>query len=183
MGLCLIITHLKFNSKQSSTRDLANEILHLFKHLSSEKKKILLPVVDKCDNHVLYRIASQIWQLLQHGMPMEGQELLYLLLEEAAKKMCVILQCIFRHDFLSPCTTKFRVSKLFQHQYVLLLWWSATVATVLRPLKSVVWKYISPRINFCLYIVCFDWPSFYQDSQYGMKTVLVTNMYSTPFFW
>ena len=27
----------KFNSKQSSTRDLAKEILHLFKHLSSEK--------------------------------------------------------------------------------------------------------------------------------------------------
>ena len=26
-----------FNSKQSSTRDLAKEILHLFKHLSSEK--------------------------------------------------------------------------------------------------------------------------------------------------
>ena len=27
----------KFNSKQSSTQDLAKEILHLFKHLSSEK--------------------------------------------------------------------------------------------------------------------------------------------------
>ena len=27
----------KFNSKQSSTRDLSKEILHLFKHLSSEK--------------------------------------------------------------------------------------------------------------------------------------------------
>ena len=27
----------KFNSKQSSTWDLAKEILHLFKHLSSEK--------------------------------------------------------------------------------------------------------------------------------------------------
>ena len=29
-------------------------------------KKILL--ADKCDNHVLYHVASQIWQLLQHGM-------------------------------------------------------------------------------------------------------------------
>ena len=28
----------KFNSKQSSTKDLAKEILHLFKHLSSEKE-------------------------------------------------------------------------------------------------------------------------------------------------
>ena len=29
-------------------------------------KRILL--ADKSDNHVLYHIASQIWQLLQHGM-------------------------------------------------------------------------------------------------------------------
>ena len=46
---------------QSSTQDLANELLQLFKHLSSEKK-------DKYDNHILYRVASQIWQLLQYGM-------------------------------------------------------------------------------------------------------------------
>ena len=31
------ILYLKFNSKQSSTQDLAKEILHLFKHLSLEK--------------------------------------------------------------------------------------------------------------------------------------------------
>ena len=60
-GLMFDSIYLKFNSKQSSTRDLAKEILHLFKHLSSEK-------ADKSDNHVLYHIASQIWQLLQHGM-------------------------------------------------------------------------------------------------------------------
>ena len=36
-GLKFDSIHLKFNSKQSSTRDLAKEILHLFKHLSSEK--------------------------------------------------------------------------------------------------------------------------------------------------
>ena len=53
--------YLKFNSKQSSTRDLAKEILHLFKHLSSEKGFY-------SDNHVLYHVASQIWQLLEHGM-------------------------------------------------------------------------------------------------------------------
>ena len=29
-------------------------------------KRILL--VDKSNNHVLYHIANQIWQLLQHGM-------------------------------------------------------------------------------------------------------------------
>ena len=29
-------------------------------------KRILL--ADKSDNHVLYHVASQIWQLLQHGM-------------------------------------------------------------------------------------------------------------------
>ena len=36
-----------------------------------------------------------------------------------------------------------------QHQYVLLLWWSDIVATVLRPLNSVVQN--KNRINFCLY--------------------------------
>ena len=34
-------------------------------HLSSEKKNLL---ADKSGNNVLYRIASQIWQLLQYGM-------------------------------------------------------------------------------------------------------------------
>ena len=36
-GLMFDSIYLKFNSKQSSTWDLANEILNLFKHLSSEK--------------------------------------------------------------------------------------------------------------------------------------------------
>ena len=36
-GLMFDTINLKFNSKQSSTRDLAKEILHPFKHLSSEK--------------------------------------------------------------------------------------------------------------------------------------------------
>ena len=36
-GLMFDSIYLKFNSKQSSTWDLAKEILHLFKHLSSEK--------------------------------------------------------------------------------------------------------------------------------------------------
>ena len=43
----------KFNSKQSSTPDLAKEI-HLFKHLSSEKKILL---ADKSDDYALYHIA------------------------------------------------------------------------------------------------------------------------------
>ena len=37
-----------------------------------------IPLADKSDNHALYHITSQIWQLLQHGMglqarPVEGQ--------------------------------------------------------------------------------------------------------------
>ena len=43
----------KFNSKQSSTRDLAKEILHLFKPILG--KRILL--ADKSDDYVLYHIA------------------------------------------------------------------------------------------------------------------------------
>ena len=65
--------HLKFNSKQSSTRNLGNPTSVQAPVLG---KKILL--ADKCDNHVLYHIAGQIWQLVQHGMgswarPVEGQ--------------------------------------------------------------------------------------------------------------
>ena len=55
-----------FYSKEFSTWDLESKMLHPFKHLSSEK--ICYLIADKCDNHVLYCIASQIWQLLQHGM-------------------------------------------------------------------------------------------------------------------
>ena len=41
----------------------------------------------------------------------------------------------------------FRYQNLSQPQHVLLLWWSGTVATMLRPLKSEFRKYISLRIN------------------------------------
>ena len=43
--------------------------------------------------------------------------------------------------------------KLSQRLHVLLLWWFGTVVTALRPLKSGVRKYISPRINFRLYVL------------------------------
>ena len=53
------------DSKQSSTWELARG------NTSSVQAPILgkrILLGDKSDNHVLYRIASQIWQLLQHGM-------------------------------------------------------------------------------------------------------------------
>ena len=53
--------------------------------------------------------------------------------------------------YISAYYKSFSYQKLSQRQYVLLLWWSGTVATVLRSLKSVVRKYVSPRIIFCLY--------------------------------
>ena len=56
-----------------------------------------------------YNVASQILQLLQHGMgpyakPMEGQELLSFLFGGGRKKLRVVLICIFGRDFLSPRT-------------------------------------------------------------------------------
>ena len=62
------------------------------------------------------------------------------------------LLCIFRCYFLSDPAyyNSFRYWKLSQRQNVLLLWWSGTVATMLRPLKSEVREYISLRLNFCL---------------------------------
>ena len=38
--------------------------------------------------------------------PMKGQELWYFLFGGGAKKLHVVLQCIFERDFLSPRTTK-----------------------------------------------------------------------------
>ena len=63
-GLMFDNVCLKFNSKQSSTWDLAKEILQA----PILRNRILL--AGKSDNHdiVLYHIASQVWQLLQHGM-------------------------------------------------------------------------------------------------------------------
>jgi len=58
------------------------------------------------------------------------------------------LQRIFGRDFLSPHTTIFSGIETIPALHILLLWRSSTVATVLRPLKSAVRNYISPRINF-----------------------------------
>ena len=88
--------YLKFNSKQSSTRDLANEFLHLFKRLSLEKRILL---AYNSGNRVLYRITSQIWQWFGQ----KGKNYSRSFLQEAKRKLHV-LQCIFS-DFLSPRTT------------------------------------------------------------------------------
>ena len=102
-----------------------NIVMWLFSHLAYKEvyhiiifictailgKRILL--ADKsADNHVLYHIASQIWQLLQHyGFISIGQgqcKVTYFSLsfsEEAAKKLHIVLQCIYGHDFLSLHTT------------------------------------------------------------------------------
>ena len=66
----------------------------------------------KCisSNHVLCQVTSQIWQLLQHGMAgrqgqWECKNYTLSFPKEVGKKLRVILLRIFRHDFVSPCTT------------------------------------------------------------------------------
>ena len=86
-------------------------------------------LADKSANQVLYRVASQIRQPLEHGI-------------DSANGRARSL--VFR--FIVPDSYQ----KLSRRQHILLLWCSDTVATMLRPLKSVIRKYISPRINFCL---------------------------------
>ena len=128
-------------------------------------KKILL--VDKSD--VLYRVTSQIgdccsmiWTCRQGQW--KGKNSCISFLEEAAKKLCIVLQCIFELDFLCPFTTK--VLGIENYPSPSMSYCSDElahyVATVLRYLKSVVRKYISLRINFCLYLstiprYSFDW--------------------------
>ena len=53
-----------FNSKRSSTWDYQKK--YYICSSTYPRKRVLL--AEKSDNHVLYHIASQIWQLLQHGM-------------------------------------------------------------------------------------------------------------------
>ena len=99
----------KFNSKQSSTRDSAKKILHLFKHLSLEKG-----FYQQTSLIVMYYITS----LAKFGnccsivwVHRQGQWKVSILvspfLEEVEQKLCIVtvLQCRFRRDFLSPRTT------------------------------------------------------------------------------
>ena len=86
---------------------------------------------------------------------MEGQERSSFLFGGGSKKLHIVLQMYFWTWFSIPAYyNSFGYWKLSQHQCVLSLWWSSTVATMLRPLKSVVQKYISPRINLCLHHCC-----------------------------
>ena len=98
--------YLKFNSKLSSTRDLAKEILHLFKHLSSEQGFYQLTSLI-----IMYYITSpakfsncfsMVWV---HTSQWKGKYFSLSFSEEAAKKLRVVLQCIFGRYFLSLCTT------------------------------------------------------------------------------
>ena len=103
-GLMFDSIYLKFNSKQSSTWDLAKEILHLFKHLSSEKgfyyqtSLYYITLLAKFGN-----CCSMVW-VHRQGQWM-GKYFSLSFLEEAAKKLRVVLQCIFGRDFLSQRPT------------------------------------------------------------------------------
>ena len=102
-GYCLILnTNWKFNSKQSSTRDLVNKILHLFKHLSSVKGVYQL---SKSDNYVLYCVASQIWQLLQHGIGSQARLMIVLPFQRRWQKRYALFTMYFECNCLSLHTT------------------------------------------------------------------------------
>ena len=63
--------------------------------------------------------------------------------------LCIVLHRIFRHDFLFPRNTI--VPGIENFPSASMFCYSGDMAQLLRPLKFVVQKYISPRINFCLY--------------------------------
>ena len=66
------------------------------------------------------------------------------------KSYMLFLQCIWTWFSIPAYYNIFGYEKLSQRKHVLLLWWSGTVATVLKSLKSVV-RNISLRTNICLY--------------------------------
>ena len=131
-GLLSDSIYLKFNSKQSSTLDLAKEILHLFKHLSSEKR--FYYIADKSDNHVLYHIASQVWQLLQYVSLSFS--------EEAAKKLRIVLQYILDVIFYPCVLQQFWVLKTIPTPafvVAVMIWHSCYLVQTFKVLSS---KYI-----------------------------------------
>ena len=154
----MIINILEIQQKQSSTRD---EILHLLKHLSSEKKILL---ADKCDNHVLHRVASQIWRLQLQAW--------YGLVGKANGRARTLRVFPFRRRRQKSCARCFTIR-------------SGKVATVLRPLKSVVRKYISPRINFipgrnCNSSLQFLFTCFCTFAGFGLCRVGLSRSYLPP---
>ena len=81
-----------------------------------------------------------------------GRQQLVFPFEGCGENACVVFTMYIWMWFSIPAYCNiFRYRKLSQRYYFLLLWRSGKVATVLRPLKSAVWNYISPKINFCLY--------------------------------
>ena len=123
-GLVFDNIYLKFNSKQSSTWDLAKEILQV----PILRKRILL--ADKSDNHVTYHITRQIWQLLQHGMGSlalgkdsgRASILVFPVQRRRQRSYALFYNVFFGHDFLSLHTTiASGVENRIPAQHVLLL--------------------------------------------------------------
>ena len=93
--------YLKFNSKQFPTRDSANDI----RSSTYSRKEDLM---DKSDNHVLYRrqpnsVTAAAYGMGSYAKPMEGREVLSFLSGGGGEKL--FTQCIFRCDFLSLSIT------------------------------------------------------------------------------
>ena len=87
-----------------------------------------------------------------YAKPMERARITIFLFRRRRKEVMRCFTMYFQTYFFFPHVLHLRYWKLSQRLHVLLLWWSGTVVTALRPLKSGVWEYISPRINFCLYL-------------------------------
>ena len=98
--------------------------------------------------YVLCHVASQIWQLLQHSMA----GTLFPFQRRWEKSYVLFYNVFFQTWFSIPYTTiVFRILKTIPAPpcFVALTVWHSYY---LAPLKSGVWKYIGPRINYCLYL-------------------------------
>ena len=108
-------------------------------------KKILL--VDECDNHVLFHVASQIWQLLQHVMgsqarPIEGRELWYFLFGGGGKKKKALFYNVFSGVIFYPHVLK--TIPVPVCLLVLMIWHSCY--------RAQIFEVCGPKIYICLYV-------------------------------
>ena len=65
------------------------------------------------------------------------------------RKRCTLVARAELQRCISAYYNNFRYWKLSQCQHVLLLWWSSTVATILRPLKSGLYMWKTPSSSKC----------------------------------
>ena len=140
--------YLKFNSKQSSTRDLAKGILHLFKYLSLVKG-----FYQQTSLMIMYYITplakfgnccGMVW--VHRQSQWKGKHFTLSFSEQAAKKLCNVFSDVIFYPRILQQLQVLKTIPAPACLVALMIWHSCYRA---QTLKSEFRKYICLIINFC----------------------------------